>query len=33
MDAYCQEHTSMTLVDYSAQRMAKNDAPLTEPQM
>jgi hypothetical protein len=31
MDAYCQEHTGMTLVDYSAHRMAENDAPLTEP--
>lgn len=33
MDAYCQERTGMTLVDYSAQRMAENDAPFTEPQM
>ncbi len=33
MDAYCQKQTGMALVDYSAQRMAENDAPLTEPQM
>lgn len=33
MDTYCQEQTGMTLVDYCAQRMAENDAPLTAPQM
>lgn len=33
MDDYCQEQTGMTLADYCTQRMTKNDAPLTEPQM
>jgi len=33
MEAYCQEQTGMTLSDYSAQRMAENEAPTMEPQI
>ena len=33
MDAYCQEQTGQTLADYSAQRMAEDMAPPTQPMM
>lgn len=33
MDEYCQQQTGMTLTDYAAQRMAGQDAPLTQPTM
>ena len=33
MDAYCQEQTGQTLADYSAQRMAEDIAPPTQPMM
>ena len=33
MDEYCQQQTGMTLTDYAAQRMAEQDAPLTQPTM
>ena len=33
MDAYCQEQTGQTLVDYSAQWMAEDMAPPSQPSM
>ena len=33
MNEYCQQQTGMTLTDYAAQRMAEQDAPLTQPTM
>ena len=33
MDEYCQQQTGMALGDYSAQRMAEQDAPMTQPTM
>ena len=33
MDAYCQEQTGQTLKDYSAQWMAEEMAPPTQPTM
>ncbi|MEY8259706.1 hypothetical protein AALA80_05100 [Oscillospiraceae bacterium 50-60] len=33
MDAYCQEQTGQTLAEYSAQRMAEEMAPPTQPTM
>ena len=33
MDAYCQEQTGQTLAEYSAQLMAEEMAPLTQPTM
>ena len=33
MDEYCQQQTGMTLTDYAAQRMAEQDAPMTQPTM
>ena len=33
MDEYCLTQTGMTLKDYSAQRLAEQQSPLTEPTM
>lgn len=33
MDEYCQQQTGIALTDYAAQRMAEQDAPLTQPTM
>ena len=33
MDAYCQEQTGLTLAEYSAQRMAEDMSPPSQPTM